>query len=258
MSDWSLLRNSQCAADDTTVNPYVATLTSGSANVKGAWVQVEASLDYSIAGVILEYKAPSTANYGLIDIGIGAGGSEVVVIPNINGLLSQADTGSTAMFFPLALPAGTRVACRFQSATGSATIGVKLQFISDEFAGIQPVQRWADWGTVLASSSGTTVVAGGSAHTKGGYSQLVAATAFTSKWLMIMMTWSDPNRNFVVDISVGAAAAEQIIIPDLFTFDGSGWSVLIPFSVPEGSRISARCASQNGSSGTIISILGGQ
>lgn len=256
MADWPLLRNNLCVDDDTAVNPYVATLTAGSANVKGAWVEVVAALAYSTAGVLLQWKGNST-NYSLIDVGIGAGGSEVVVLPNIVGIVSMADNGWNSAFFPLALPAGTRVACRYQAATGGLTTGVKLLFITDNFIGLQPVTRWQDWGTNTGASTGAAVVAGGSAHTKGGYSQLIAATAFTTKWLALMVAWSDTNRNFAIDIAIGAAASEEVVIPDLFSFNSSAVVVGLPFSIPGGSRVAARCASQNASSTVLLSVLGG-
>lgn len=252
--DWPHLRNSLCAQDVSDVNPYLVTLTAGSSNVKGDWVEVAAALAHSVSGIIIEYK-PGAANYALIDIGIGAAAAEVVVIPNISGMAGQSDTASSALFFPLSIPAGTRVACRYQNLTGAATIGVKLHFITASLAGIQGVQRWADWGTV--QSSGKTVVAGGTAHTKGSYVQLVAATEFTTSWLMLMFRWLDTNRNFAIDIAVGAAASEQIIIPNFYSFVGNAFNLLIPFTIPAGSRIAARCASQNAFSSVDISILGG-
>ena len=113
-----------------------------------------------------------------IDIAIGGAGSEQVILPNllVPGTI-QTGTGISAVWIPLSIRAGQRIALRSQSATGSLATRVKAQFIADTFIGIQPITRWIDWGTVLGSSLGTTITSSASVDTKGSYTQLVAANA---------------------------------------------------------------------------------
>lgn len=67
----------------TTASTYV---TSGStANTLGSWVSLGTSPAWSTNQLTLVLRTESTNNYGqvLFNIGIGASGSQIVVIPNI-------------------------------------------------------------------------------------------------------------------------------------------------------------------------------
>ena len=97
----------------------------------------------------------------------------------------------------------------------------------------------------------TIVTADSTVHTKGAYAEIIAETAADTFWLN--MVWvatraANLDSSMLLDLAIGAAASEKIIIPDLgvgfadLIGAGNGLGHLsIPFYIPAGSRISARC-----------------
>ncbi len=106
--------------------------TGGTANTKGAWVQLTGSTARDYCGLFLHFdnQTETTSPLGvlsLIDIGIGAGGSEIVLLPDIS--FWQFITPPVPSFFPfvpVSIPAGTVVSARAQGHTNSTNrnIGV--------------------------------------------------------------------------------------------------------------------------------------
>ena len=99
----------------------------GTANTKGAWAEIEAATanPMKILNVAIGNRqnlSRADANW-LIDLGIGAGGSETVVIPDF---YINADSNATCMrptntWFPVAIPEGVRLAVRAQCSINDAT-----------------------------------------------------------------------------------------------------------------------------------------
>ncbi len=94
----------------------------------------------------------------LLDLAIGAAGSEQTVWPNLNA--SEAggiDLGPTKMLFlPIYIPSGARLSCRGQASTASDTCLVAVWLCQDV------LYPWTcgqvtDYGTDLTVSDGTTV-----------------------------------------------------------------------------------------------------
>lgn len=86
----------------------------GSNNTKGSWTQLVASTTRDYVGFmpITSFKLGGSRTY-MIDIAIGSGGNEKVILPN---LLMSGDSGAICnAFFPIAIPAGTRISARKQS-----------------------------------------------------------------------------------------------------------------------------------------------
>lgn len=116
-------------------------------NTKSAFVQLTASLTADIAGFFLGFDTqndlPSATLNDLatflVDLAIGAAGSEQVVLPNlVLAKVYQDDAGADPQanlaplftpFIPMAIPAGTRVAARAQCAlttTPQRLFGISL------------------------------------------------------------------------------------------------------------------------------------
>jgi len=180
------------------------------------------------------------------------------VVPNIViGTGASGTHVSLHKFIPIFIPAGSRIAARFQSTNGSAYFHLKMQMLSQAFAGFGPPSRWIDWGSNLAASKGTTITAGSPGNTKGSYTELVASSDFTTRWV-ILSIGDGTVDDIAVDIAVGVNPNEQIIIPDFYVTNESVTPyLLLPWSIPGGSRIAARCGSAGASSVIRVQLLGG-
>ena len=98
-----------------------------------------------------------------------------------------------------------------------------------------------------------SVTANASTNTKGNYTQLIAATTYASYGIMVQLaglqTTASTNQRCLVDIALGAATAEVVIIPNLTCGNVSdyvaassrGAFYYFPIYIPAGVRVAARC-----------------
>lgn len=117
-------------------------------------------------------------------------------------------------------------------------------------------------GIDAGNSTGTLVTPSASANVKGSYAELTSATAFSYEAVYVTIECSTVAP-VLVDVAIGAAASEVVLIPDLFFSKALSSAVrsiarfLIPIAVPAGARVAARAASPNGSGATCrVAILG--
>lgn len=105
----------------TSIDPGAVALT------KGSYVQLTASTTSKIEWLVISFgnqaNTARTSCGWLVDIATGAGGSEVVKVPNIHiGSHSQSDTvDPVCLCLPVSIPAGTRIAVRAECSTNDAT-----------------------------------------------------------------------------------------------------------------------------------------
>jgi hypothetical protein len=106
------------------------------------------------------------------------------------------------------------------------------------------------------SHGGTTVTSSGSVDTKGSWTQIAASTSFDAAAIYLNLDTAFTDTNYLLDIGVGAAASETILIPDVMIAaeGGKGVFVTFPVTIPAGSRIAARCAANFASSGMFVSV----
>lgn len=100
-------------------------------------------------------------------------------------------------------------------------------------------------------SEATLITASGSNNTKGSYTQLIASTAHPAGGLLVILGGANTSGGaYLIDIAIGAAASEQIILPDLYYHaqsDSTYMYFYVPISIPKGSRLSARTACSSAS-----------
>lgn len=128
-----------------------------------------------------------------------------------------------------------------------------------------------------AGGAGVTITPNASANTKGSYSQLIASTSAASVWIMVQAKVNPVGTNtksWLLDIATGAAASEVVVIPNLCIsvaaqFNVQTVTLALPLKIPAGTRLSARCQSQTGTSpetlvckaivfgGDVTQIIGG-
>lgn len=102
------------------------------ANTKGAYSQIVSSTTNDLAGfiVIIDAQDHTTGSVGtiqwLLDVAVGASGSEVIILPNLYQIGFAAAGGINLMiqqqtYYPIPILAGTRIAIRAQCSVNTAS-----------------------------------------------------------------------------------------------------------------------------------------
>lgn len=205
-------------ASHTSTSSAGATITaSATAHTKGNWTQLIANTGARSLGIgiWLDNTAVSNTNTSLlVDIGVGAAGSETVLIPDLAGgyaLNPSVANVAHAYFFPLFIPSGVRVAARCQGAVVSDTVVCRINLFQRP-TGIGWVgTRVTAYGVVSASSRGTTCTASGTTNTYGTAGTLSASTANSIKFMQVGMQGNSSaaltDSRVLADIRLGASTS---------------------------------------------------
>jgi hypothetical protein len=90
-----------------------------------------------------------------------------------------------------------------------------------------------------------TVTGDASTHTKGSITEVIASTAVDAHALSVTLNStavSGADTSMLVDIMVGAASSETVLIPDVPAgFLAAATTYVFPVFVPKGTRLSSRC-----------------
>lgn len=112
-------------------------------------------------------------------------------------------------------------------------------------------------GDDTATSRGVLITASGTANAKGSYTEITSSTAFDCDGFFLAWNHSFSEFSafsFLIDLAIGAAASEQIIVPDLPSQNRTGGIVFIPMNIPSGTRVAARCQASSGSVTVAIAL----
>ena len=111
----------------------VALSVPGAVHTKGSWTQLTASCAQALQAIVICPQGAADTNQGggtgLIDVAVGASGSEVTVVSNWPVAFTTAEllTPPAPNLWPVNVPAGARIAARYQ--TGNTGASVDLQLI---------------------------------------------------------------------------------------------------------------------------------
>lgn len=235
-----------------------------SANVKGSWAVCAASTGFDSDILMVHVQGSGGAWTALIDIGVGGAGVETVLISNICSESQSSYLHHDAHYFPIYIPAGTRVTARCQTSTGSKDFYVKLHFIASN--GTIPCRSAVTYGAVTGTSRGFLTQCAVTANTYGiTYYQITAATTadFSHAVVLLQCDQNNGDQDVAIQLYVGAASSEVLAIPDLYLESGNATlssslpgSFSFPWNVPSGTRISARGRSSAGGMNIDIVIIG--
>lgn len=244
----------------TAITDGVATLCSASAtaNTKGSYTELSSSTPIDADGVWLICPSDDDADF-LIDLAVGAAGSETIVLPDLfmsNGNNSGGPTGPM-VYFPISIPSGTRVAARCQASRANAEPEGLIVLVKGGFPTAHDgLSRVAAYGISTTDSGGTSVDPGGTANTKGSYSEIVASTTDSIRLLYMAFgnqqnTGASRGRWFF-DLAIGAAGSEQVILANVPVRVGPANvkapvvpQIIGPFimDIPAGTRLAVRAQS---------------
>ncbi len=136
------------------------------------------------------------------------------------------------------------------SAVTSQAITLAVHLLGGGLNGTPGYGRATTYGAATASSTGTSLTAPGSTNTKSAWTQITASTTNTIRALTACAVQRSGDttllsRTGLIDIGVGGAGSEQVLIPNMpFIADAAEWmtcpAVTIPANLPPGTRLAAR------------------
>ena len=200
----------------TAINITGVSVTGGTASYS-AWTQIIASTAYDV-DLIEVYLNGSGSVIQWVDIGIGAGGSEVIIAKALPCF--GASSYVHRYLLPLSIPSGSRVSFRCYNASGTYVSYIRIVGYSSS---IPSLQGFSGIENVLAAGSVAALANPGVINTKGNYVQVIASTArdYDGVIPVALNCSASLTDRFYIDLSIGAAASETIIVPDLFSYMGT-------------------------------------
>lgn len=226
----------------------ISVTSSATAHTKGAWTELIAST-VAAGDMILVYivnNTAGTATEGLLDIGIGASGAETVIVANaVGGQLAASGTQPTFrndQIFPVAIPAGSRVAARLQNVASARTAVVGLAVLS---TGYNSPTALDTIGATTATSRGTNL------PTSNTYVQLTASTSQAYRAIVMVPLGATSNTaaaTSVYTLAKGAAGSEVALGTLTVATNASEFTTIVgdevPFvlweSIPAGTRLAVK------------------
>ena len=231
---------------------------SSTAGSKGSWTQLIASTAKEYHWLIVGFtanNASATITNVVVDIGIGAASSEIVLVPD---LLVGSQPSITTDFaphlyvFPIRVPSGSRLSARSASGpAGSQTCRVLMWL----FGKNPKVPSWTGskvtaYGITLSGDARGVAVTPGVSAAEGSWTQIVSSTGDRCEYIVpgwgMPQTTTVANQVYALDFGFGASSAEQALVRDiLFMTDTServhgGWCMPIYADLPASTRLVAR------------------
>ena len=203
------------ATGGTAVTPVVGS--------KGNWAVVFAALDNDTFGLIVQVQNSRTSAANrtyVVDVGIGGAGSEQVIIPDVIGSNAVPNNGIGGgglwYYFPIFIPAGTRIAVRAQgNVTTSCRVIVKAMQQPANPSMVKTCGHVEKIG--LTGITGTSVTSG---TTSEGSWTLLGTTSRDLWWwqLGVQVPVADTVHVLAVshwDVAVGNGTNFQMIMQDV-------------------------------------------
>lgn len=266
-------------ATDTATNLTMVRQDLVTANTYPAYSQVIASTTYDSYGLIIRSISAENSTRQLYrtmgQLATGAAGSEVNIIEGINfGQVSagvESNGAANSMFFPVFIPAGTRLSYRGKcSLNNAARVWLSVSTIRQNS---YPFNRWI--GTRVTTygiddanlTSLVTTTPGAGNDTWGAWTTITASTTRHHKALLFNM-WARQNQvteymGYTAQFAVGAAGSENIIgfirmtCPPEHLYQHylrPTEDTVVYIDIPAGSRISARVMASSSLEQRIIGV----
>lgn len=242
-----------------TVNGGVS-IPTGSGTAFGAWTQIVASTPFEATALFCQCLATGTsggAAAGDFNIGVGAAGSEQIIIPDCMEFVAIDNDGISGNMrrYPVNIPAGSRIAAQVSTSNAGSGIlyaGIECgSFLNPSIGG-----RVTSYGVTSPYGTSLGIPSAGST----GWTQITGATTNPIKQAVLnMQVNQSAHWAGTIDIAVGAAGSEQIIVPGISfwtrpqtspnPFNFTPRTVDLPLQIPKGTRISYRINFLGGSGG---------
>lgn len=231
--------------------------TTGAVNTKGSWTQIIASAPFDACGFYLSTRPGGGTSQLLMDIGIGASGSEVIIAPDL--FFSSEHTGGdlwdSIVYIPLRIKSGTRVAIRAQCNIATRSPSANIMLVADA-GGVFP-----SFGTMTAYNIDSSISSVVRFWSAGNWQEMTSSSVAASALLALM---AHPNTNnaweCTLSIAVGASGSETALLEgvpilsrgnEAYTHRVNPRNIpLTPCCIPAGTRIAAKATTVGGSFNT--------
>ncbi len=233
----------------------------GTANSKGSWATIgTTTFEYNSVLVFLTQSGSTTAGDSVWDIAVGSSGNESIIAADLRCNDRKGPQSLVAVYnLPIRVKAGQTISARCASTTVSNSYWALIVGLHSSIAQASFSQCIALY--TPSSSRGVTIDPGGINNTKGSWAQLIASVPQEVGAILLGVganadvTRTTASRIFV-DLGIGAASSEYVILPDLATsFDATTDNPLpsvigpLPLQLKSGVRLAARAQSNNATSG---------
>jgi len=225
----------------------------GGSNGKSSWFEMVNATGIDCASFWITPFLQSTNQRTLIDIGLGSAASEVILIADFMYFAGNASNQGAVFNAQVNadIPTGTRIAVRIQQDVAFDPVHISLMLIGDSTEGLAAPTTYGAFTSGV--TTGTSVDPGAVANTKGLYSQITTATGAAHKYITACFgDRTNPTTvgYWAMDVAIGSAASEVIIIPDLKLRGNSGLQAYMHGSnywevdeIPDSTRLAVRGAS---------------
>lgn len=248
----------------TTASSDGTTIPSGAgADSKGSWTSLGTTVNTFEAITICCAGASNASNF-LVDLGISDGTNIFPILSDfhVNSLRFLVEI-ALATYIPLHVPAGSALVARSASSAGNTSIDVVVIGHTSGLGGTPGFSRCITLFTP-ASSRGVGIDPGGSASTKGSWTQMTSSCPATIGAMFGLIGNAGDNTKATIathlfDIGIGASGNESVLYPNALVGRGSirdgNVCPRIPLfacHVAEGTRIAARASCTDTTAGDRI------
>ena len=254
MGDWGFAdrQKTSTIGEDTANSRPTTVAANASANTKGSWIELIASSSIPADGIVVYPGAGDNNRSFLVDFAVGAAGLEQVIIPNMMFSSSTVLARSHAPYiFSIHIPSGTRISARAQTSAGGGVIRLSACLLALTLSSMRSFSRVTDYGTATGDSGGVSVDPGGSANTKGAWSEIVASSTNLIRALTVaignQVNDAREEAEWLLDIGIGAGGSEKVIVGDMPLVSHPNMDLVFPMvfpsillTIPSGTRLAAR------------------
>jgi hypothetical protein len=190
---------------------------------KSAWVEITSATLHDVCGLhyFMGIMSDGGTDDHIIDVGIGAAGSEIVLVENIQTSLAgfRVRDNTNCIYLPIAIKKGERIAVR---ARAYATAATNRHAMILQYAGGWLQSNYGSsvtYGVNESDCGGVVVDPGNTGNTYGAWSEITASTTKDIQCLILCMGQRDNQSSascfWRLQVAVGASGSEDNIIADL-------------------------------------------
>lgn len=229
------------------------------ANTKSAWAEIVSATPIDACMVDIGLTAAAQSGEGMsVDIALGAAGAERIICPDLFFAAPSSHCGGAEHYFlPLAIPAGSRISARWQCVDLLAdVISVGVTLFAGGFNQSAGFVGLDTYGFDAGGTHGIALADPSADNTPGAWTEITPGLVNDVAGFMAHFDASNSLNNTagatskLIDIGIGPAGSEQIIIPQFQIVAGGATSIYIAtfppksplygMALPAATRIAAR------------------